>query len=118
MQRIATHGVWLGLVDDISDLLENDTIELQEGDTILLYTDGITEMRLGRPSPVFATGLPRLMVVTANTCSGPRAYVGLASSYFERTTGDFERLTDQSWASEVMDSAPEDPPWLRDVIAR
>ena len=47
VQRIATHGVWLGLVDDISDLLENDTIELQEGDTILLYTDGITEMRLG-----------------------------------------------------------------------
>jgi len=65
-----------------------------------------------------ATGSPRLMVVTANTCSGPRAYVGLASSYFERVTEDFERLTDQTWAAEVMESAPEDPPWLRDVIVR
>jgi hypothetical protein len=58
------------------------------------------------------------MVVTVNTCSGPRAYVGLASSYFERITRDFERLTDQPWAAEVMESAPEDPPWLSDVIAR
>ncbi len=64
------------------------------------------------------TGLARLMVVTVNTCSGPRAYVGLASSYFERITADFERLTDPSWASEVMENAPEDPPWLRDVIVR
>jgi hypothetical protein len=65
-----------------------------------------------------ATGLPRLMVVTVNTCSGPRLYVGLASSYFERITNDFERLTDQRWAQEVMANAPEDPPWLRDVIRR
>jgi Protein of unknown function (DUF3160) len=64
------------------------------------------------------TGLARLMVVTVNTCSGPRAYVGLASSYFERITDDFERLTDPAWASEVMDSAPEDPPWLRDLVMR
>jgi hypothetical protein len=65
-----------------------------------------------------ATGLPRLMVVTASTCSGPRAYVGLASSYFERITQDFERQTDEPWAAEVMDEAPEDPPWLRDLIVR
>jgi hypothetical protein len=65
-----------------------------------------------------ATGLPRLMVVTVNTCSGPRLYVGLASSYFERITEDFERLTDQPWAQEVMANAPEDPAWLPDVIAR
>ncbi|MEZ4310922.1 MAG: DUF3160 domain-containing protein [Polyangiaceae bacterium] len=30
------------------------------------------------------TGPARLMVVTADTCVGPRAYVGLASSYFEK----------------------------------
>jgi hypothetical protein len=65
-----------------------------------------------------ATGLPRLMVVTANTCSGPRAYVGLASSYFERITKNFERQTDAPWAAEVMSSAPEDPAWLRDLIVR
>jgi hypothetical protein len=57
-----------------------------------------------------ATGLPRLMVVTANTCSGPRAYVGLASSYFERITQDFERQTDEPWAAEVMSRAPETLP--------
>jgi hypothetical protein len=65
-----------------------------------------------------ATGLARLMVVTANTCTGARAYVGLASSYFERVTEDFERLKDEDWAEEVMAEAPEEVPWMQDLVAR
>jgi hypothetical protein len=59
------------------------------------------------------TGMPRLMVVTAGTCTGPRAYVGVASSYFEKVTEDFERLTDEVWAAELRDheGTPPDPPW-------
>ncbi len=64
------------------------------------------------------TGPARLMVVTADTCVGPRAYVGLASSYFERITTNFERLTDQQWASEVQDARPPDVPWVVDLVAR
>ena len=33
------------------------------------------------------TGLPRLMVVTADGCNGPRAYAGVVSSYYEKTAG-------------------------------
>ena len=39
-----------------------------------------------------ATGMPRTMVVTVETCTGPRAYVGLASSYFERVTDLMSRI--------------------------
>jgi hypothetical protein len=35
-------------------------------------------------------GQPRLMVVTANTCGGPRAYVGLAFSYGELITNGWQ----------------------------
>ncbi len=35
------------------------------------------------------TGYARLMVLTANTCTGPRAYAGLVSSYHEDITQDF-----------------------------
>ncbi|WP_438025402.1 DUF3160 domain-containing protein [Sorangium sp. So ce233] len=65
------------------------------------------------------TGLPRLMVVTADPCGGaPRAFVGLASSYFETITGNFERMTDQEWAGEIQSATPGDVPWMNDLVSR
>lgn len=60
------------------------------------------------------TGAPRLMVVVAEGCSGPRAYAGLASSYRELVTNDFERLNDEAWKG-VWSKQPE-PPWMRDLV--
>ncbi|MET0287123.1 MAG: DUF3160 domain-containing protein, partial [Polyangiales bacterium] len=73
-----------------------------------------------RPPKVLhvATGLPRLMVVTANTCEGPRAYVGVASAYHEVTVtgqgGTLERLTDSEWSP--MARAAEDVPWMAPIL--
>ncbi|WP_437333103.1 DUF3160 domain-containing protein [Sorangium sp. So ce394] len=64
------------------------------------------------------TGLPRLMVVTADPCGTPRAYVGLVSSYFEKITGNFERMTDQQWAGEIVGATPDDVAWMKDIVAR
>jgi len=64
------------------------------------------------------TGNARLMVVTVDTCAGPRAYAGLASSYFERVTERYDRLDDMRWSRELNAATPADPPWLRDVITR
>jgi hypothetical protein len=65
-----------------------------------------------------ATGDPRQMVVTTDTCGGPRAYVGLASSHFERVTEGFARLTDEQWATSISGGNPPDLPWMADVVAR
>jgi predicted ATPase/serine phosphatase RsbU (regulator of sigma subunit) len=46
VERTKTHGIWLGVLDDITELLEDATIELEPGDTMLLFTDGITELRV------------------------------------------------------------------------
>ena len=62
------------------------------------------------------TGDARYMVVVAETCSGPRAYAGLASSYHELITDDFERLDDPTWESMVR-SQP-DVPWAAQVVTR
>jgi len=43
VEPVSTDGVWLGLVDDISSLLQDDSRPIEENDVILLYTDGITE---------------------------------------------------------------------------
>lgn len=65
-----------------------------------------------------AVGEPRMMVITVNTCSGPRAYVGPVFSYFEKITEDFERLTDSDWAEELETGTPPDVSWMAPVLAR
>lgn len=42
-ETIAIHGTWLGISDDIKDRLTDITIEINDGDIVLLFTDGITE---------------------------------------------------------------------------
>jgi hypothetical protein len=64
------------------------------------------------------TGLPRLMVVTANTCQGPRAYAGLAFSYGELITAGWQRLSDEEWATKIIDEPFPDVAWMSDVIAQ
>jgi hypothetical protein len=64
------------------------------------------------------TGMARLMAVTFETCTGPRAYVGLASSYFEEVTSDFERLNDPEWAKRLNEQTPTDVPWMQDLVVR
>jgi serine phosphatase RsbU (regulator of sigma subunit) len=45
LDRIETQGIWLGLMDDISGLLEDRQFEMASGDVALLFTDGLTEAK-------------------------------------------------------------------------
>lgn len=60
------------------------------------------------------TGDARMMVVTVETCMGPRAYVGPVSSYYETITDNYDRLTDQDWQRMVR--AQADVRWMSDLI--
>jgi hypothetical protein len=64
------------------------------------------------------TGFPRLMVVTFNTCSGPRAYAGVVSAYHETVTSNFDRLTDQQWTTQITATPPAEVPWMTDLVSR
>jgi hypothetical protein len=59
-------------------------------------------------------GTPRLMVVIADSCSGPRAYAGLATSYREKITENFERLNDKTWEASWFQE-PETP-WMQPLV--
>lgn len=61
------------------------------------------------------TGNVRLMVMTADTCQGPRAYAGLVSTYYERVTEGFKRMTDQEWKPEV-EGTPKTVGWMAPVV--
>jgi serine phosphatase RsbU (regulator of sigma subunit) len=42
---IATTGTWLGMMEEIGDVTEDEIIQLDPGDLLVLYTDGLTEAR-------------------------------------------------------------------------
>jgi hypothetical protein len=64
------------------------------------------------------TGMPRAMVVTVDTCAGPRAYVGLSSSYFEQVTEGFQRLNDEEWMGLILQGTQPEVPWMADLVVR
>jgi hypothetical protein len=63
-----------------------------------------------------ATGNPRLMVLSVDSCVGHRAYAGVVSAYHEQITDSFKRKTDQEWLPEVPGAA--DVPWMAPVLVR
>ena len=78
------------------------------------YTDEMGDV-VGRVLHLGAAD-PRLMIATVNTCTGPKAYAGLAFSYHELVTDNFQRLTDQDWATTLAAGQPADVPWLSPVL--
>jgi hypothetical protein len=64
------------------------------------------------------TGAPRLMVVTVDTCQGPRAYAGLAFSYGEQITENWSRLNDKAWSDELAKGPFPDVSWMSSVLAQ
>jgi phosphoserine phosphatase RsbU/P len=42
-ELVPTLGTWLGVVDDIGDYLVDTSVAIEEGDVVLLFTDGVTE---------------------------------------------------------------------------
>jgi hypothetical protein len=61
-----------------------------------------------------ATGYPRLMVTTVDTCQGPRAYAGVSFAYHEKVTENFERLTDEEWVGQV--ETADDVAWVKPIL--
>lgn len=43
VELVETQGMWIGLLDNIGDMLEINSLQLSPGDVMFLYTDGIPE---------------------------------------------------------------------------
>ena len=72
-----------------------------------------------RPATVLhvGTALPRLMVLTVDSCNGPRAYVGPVFSCHEKLVEGLNRMTDSEWASELEVADPPDVPWMAPIVS-
>ncbi|MDM8526102.1 PP2C family protein-serine/threonine phosphatase [Desulfococcaceae bacterium HSG8] len=45
VDEIETNGMWIGMEEDISDMLPTESLKLSPGDCMVLFTDGVTEAR-------------------------------------------------------------------------
>jgi serine phosphatase RsbU (regulator of sigma subunit) len=52
VELVETKGMWIGILDSIHLMNEDSQVKLDIGDTMLLYTDGITEARRNGDRPV------------------------------------------------------------------
>jgi hypothetical protein len=65
-----------------------------------------------------ATGNPNLMVFTAETCEGPRAYVGPVFSSYEVLPGKLERYKDSDWQAMLQSGQKQERPrWTESFLA-
>jgi len=48
VELVPTRGMWLGIKEDISGMLTDGILQLEPGDSLMLYTDGITEAMADR----------------------------------------------------------------------
>jgi hypothetical protein len=99
--------------------LHFDPLQAVQADPVItdVHTDVGGDVPVSRNASVLhvATGLPRLMVVTVDSCNGPRAYAGIISSYQEKRQDGLRRWTDEEWKQEVDGNSPV-VPWLEPVL--
>jgi sigma-B regulation protein RsbU (phosphoserine phosphatase) len=43
VEVVSNVGPWIGVIDDVSHAVEDQALELAEGDCLMLHTDGLTE---------------------------------------------------------------------------
>lgn len=67
-ERIATRGTWLGAVPDIAKVTEDQSLQLQPGDLMVLYTDGLIEARNKAGKPL---GVERLTALVEKHHQAP-----------------------------------------------
>jgi hypothetical protein len=85
-----------------------------------VHTDIGGSLPVARPPSVLhvGTGLPRPIVLTVNSCNGPRAYAGLVFAYHELLVEGLERMTDEQWKEHLLGRTPlAEVEWLAPVLA-
>lgn len=75
VERIETRGVWIGVLEEMGRVLHDDRFELEPGDTMLLFTDGIVEFKAD-DSLLGTDGLAARFAALALQAKEPAAIVG------------------------------------------
>jgi serine phosphatase RsbU (regulator of sigma subunit) len=100
VEQLETHGVWLGLKEQIGHALSSEQFRLAPGDVMLLLTDGITEA--ARDGKIFDTDGVRRVLDRAHGMSAEQVLSTLFSSL-----ADFE-LNDDATVLVIRQLGPDE----------
>lgn len=94
VETISNQGTWIGVVDDVRNAVEDQTIGVKMGDWILLYTDGVTEACNARGEFFGEDRLRKAFARVAGKVSLPRAVAELLDEVrqFAARTDDDQTL--------------------------
>jgi len=67
-ERVAQHGIWIGIAENIAAATHDETFSLAPGDLLLLYTDGLIEARSATKEEF---GIERVEQVLSASASAP-----------------------------------------------
>lgn len=91
VESVPTYGMWIGIIPELEGSIQNNTINLDPGDIMLLYTDGIIEAWISgsvkgqRDPEKDMYGLQKLKDVFKGACKeGP---VGVKDAVLDSLTG-------------------------------
>lgn len=102
--------------------LHFDPIQAVEADPTItdVHTDVGGDSPVARDASVLhvGTALPRLMIVTVDSCEGPRAYAGVVSSYQQFFEPGLTRLTDEEWKQRLYQRNLPVVPWLETLLVK
>jgi serine phosphatase RsbU (regulator of sigma subunit) len=73
VETIATPGTWVGLIDDVAAVTVDGLLSLQDGDTLVLYSDGAVEAQDEKGEQLGIERLSRAAGAAAG--EGPQAVV-------------------------------------------
>lgn len=84
-----------------------------------VHTDVGGDQPIPRPPSVLhvGTGLPRPIVLTVDSCTGPRAYAGYVFAYHQLLVDGLQRMTDEQWRDRLFDPRPvPEVEWLEPLL--
>jgi len=95
IEAIKTGGIALGMVPDNSKLVKEQPIELEKGDLVILYTDGITEAK-NDAGEMYGLERFKESLIKHAAVYGPEGVTHHASLDFSQFVGEAEQLDDIS----------------------
>jgi serine phosphatase RsbU (regulator of sigma subunit) len=77
VEIVETTGMWLGITPDITPFLKDKLLHLDPGDTLILYTDGVTETRDPETDELFGEKRLVTAIETLGDCSCREMHDGI-----------------------------------------
>lgn len=88
IDRVPTPGVWVGLVEEIADQVEENRLELAAGDTLILHSDGLTESRDAAGKQLDLDGVTRALATARGAEACHQALLGAVKAHMTKQEDD------------------------------